>query len=95
MKITTTYKENNERPLFKLKEFQDDKIVFQRVLKTQGKKKKKKTIINNLPTATVHVMSEKDFQRLKKIEEELNAKVMLIKEKHISIKKVIFKFLEI
>lgn len=93
--MATTINENNEKPLFELKETQEDKLIFQRVVKTQGKTKKQITsIVNQLPTATVHVMSEEDFQRLKKIEEELNSKIVFVKEKN-SFKEAIFKFLEL
>ncbi len=93
--MATTIKENNEKPLFELKESQDDKLIFKRVVKTQGKSKNEITfLVNQLPTATVHVMSESDFQRLKKIEQELNSQIKLVKEKH-SIREAIFKFLEL
>lgn len=93
--MTTTINENNEKPLFELKETQEDKLIFQRVVKTQGKTKKQITnIVNQLPTATVHVMSEEDFQRLKKIEEDLNSKIAFVKDKN-SFKEAIFKFLEL
>lgn len=93
--MATTIKENNENPLFELKETQDDKIIFQRVVKTQGKSKKEiKRILNQLPTATVHLMTEEDFKRLKMIEEELNSKIEFIKEKT-SFRNAIFRFLEL
>jgi len=93
--MATTINEKNEKPLFELKETQEDKLIFQRVVKTHGKTKKQITsIVNQLPTATVHVMSEEDFQRLKKIEAELNSKIVFVKEKN-SLKKAIFKFLEL
>ena len=93
--MATTINENNEKPLFELKETQEYKLIFQRVVKTQGKTKKQITsIVNQLPTATVHVMSEEDFQRLKKIEEKLESKIFIVKEKN-SIREAIFKFLEL
>jgi hypothetical protein len=39
-------------------------------------------------------MSEEDFQRLKKIEEKLKSKIVIVKEKN-SIREAIFKFLEL
>jgi hypothetical protein len=93
--MATTINENNEKPLFELKETQEYKLIFQRVVKTQGKTKKQITsIVNQLPTATIHVMSEEDFQRLKKIEEKLKSKIVIVKEKN-SIREAIFKFLEL
>lgn len=93
--MATPINEKNEKPLFELRESQDDKLIFQRVVKTQGKTKKEiLSILNQLPTATVHVMSEDDFQRLKKIEEELNAQIVSVKERS-TLKDTIFKFLEL
>jgi hypothetical protein len=93
--MATTTKENNEKPLFELKETKEDKLIFQRVINAHGKSKKEiNHIVNQLPTATVHVMSEVDFQRLKKIEEELQSKIVIVKEKT-TFRDAIFRFLEL
>lgn len=93
--MATIINENNERPLFELRETLDDKLIFQRVIKTEGKSKKQITdTINQLPTATVHIMSEEYFQRLKKIEEKLNSEALFTEEKN-SVKEIIFRFLEL
>lgn len=94
--MATINKENNQKPLFELKETQEDKLIYQRVINSQGRTKKQiDAIVNQLPTATIHVISEDDFQRLKRIEEELNSKIILTKDKQPSFKGVILKFLEL
>lgn len=88
-------KENNEKSLFQLKDSFEDKNVYQRIVKQQGRTKNEvKEIINQLPTATVHFFTEEEFNRLKEIEKELNSQITKIQEKK-SFSNSFLKFMEI
>lgn len=93
--MATLIKESNEIPLFEIKATFEDKNIYQRIVKTNGRSKNElRTIVNQLPTATIHIFSEENFERLKQIEKELNEKIESRKETK-SLKDIIFKFLEI
>ncbi len=93
--MAATIKENNEKSLFEIKASFDDKNIFQRKVKENGKTKNQvKRIVNSLPTATVHLFSEKEFERLKAIEQDLNEQIKVLEEKK-SISSLFFRFLEI
>jgi len=94
--MALTIKANNEKPLFELKESKNDKLIYKRVVKKNGNSKKEiQRRVNNLPTATVHVMSEDDFNRLKNIELELRQKMRFTIDDKKSLKDRILTFLEI
>lgn len=91
----TIIKESNEKPLFELKDSFEDKNIYQRVIKLQGRSKNEiKKIVNRLPTATIHLFSEEEFEKLKAIEMELNSRITIVKDRT-TLKDIFFKFLEI
>ncbi len=93
--MATKIKESTENPLFEIKSTSVDKNIYQRIVKSKGRSKNElKTIVNQLPTATIHIFSEENFDKLKQIEKELNEKIESRKEIK-SLKDIVFTFLEI
>ena len=70
-------KEANKKPkhqsaLYEVRTASDEGIVFQRVISTKGRSKKEiAETVKDLPTATIHSFTEEEFNKLKKLEEEL------------------------
>lgn len=86
----------NERPLFEIKELDDDRVIYQRVLKNSGHSKKQtKKRVSSLPTATVYSLSEVEFNRLKSIEAKLLKTDEFKSKVRKSLKDILFTFLEI
>lgn len=86
----------NEKPLFEVKQLDDDKIVYKRVIKNVGQSKKETNRkVNRLPTATVYSLSEDEFNRLKNIEAKLLKTDAFKSKQRKSLKEIIFRFLEV
>jgi|GEM_PF-5101002 len=93
--MATAIKDNTEKALFEIKTSLEDKNVFQRKINQNGRTKNQvKKLVNNLPTTTIHLFSEDEFQRLKVIEQNLNHNIK-IKKNRKSFLQLLINFLEI